>query len=199
MVGFEYPTTLHFRRHGPQGYKDYESYRDWLRDEFIFRCAYCLHRERWNLGGAAFHIDHFTPVMADPAGKCAYSNLVYACARCNEAKRAILGVPDPCQVAFRDCLRILDDGRVEALNDQGKKLKLVLRLDSEKNVGDRSRWKRTLEFLRSNNAALYREYMGFPADLPDLRNKRVRKNTRPDGAANCYFVLRERRELPEVY
>jgi len=72
-------------------------------------------------------------------------------------------------------------------------------LDSEKNVRDRSRWMRTLEFLRASNAALYQEYMGFPVDLPDLRRKQVPENTKPDGAANCYFVLRERGELPPIY
>jgi hypothetical protein len=199
MIGFEYSTTPHVRRHGPAGYEDYNSYRQWLRDEFIFRCVYCLHREQWNLGGATFHIDHFVPVAADPAGKLEYSNLVYACTRCNEAKRAVLGVPDPCQVAFNDCIRILDDGRIEPLSDQGKKLMLVLRLGSEKNVRDRSRWMRTLEFLRTSNAALYQEYMGFPADLPDLRKKQVPENMKPDGVSNCYFVLRERGELPAMY
>jgi hypothetical protein len=199
MIGFEYSTTAHVRRHGPAGYEGYDSYRDWLRDEFVFRCVYCLHREQWDHGGATFHIDHFVPVVADATGKCEYSNLVYACARCNEAKRAVLDLPDPCRIAFHDCLRILDDGRIEALNDEGKKLKLVLLLDTDKNVRDRSRWMRTLESLRANNAALYREYMGFPIDLPDLRKKRVPENTKPDGAANCYFVFRERGELPAMY
>jgi hypothetical protein len=163
------------------------------------RCVYCLHREQWDHGGATFHIDHFVPVTADPVGKFEYSNLLYACARCNEAKGAILSLPDPCQIAFHDCLRITDDGRIEALNDEGKRLKLVLRLDSEKNVRDRSRWMRNLEFLRANDAALYQEYMGFPVDVPDLRKKRVPENTQPEGALKCYFVLRERGELPATY
>jgi HNH endonuclease len=199
MIGFEYATTPHARRHGPAGYEDYNSYRDWFRDEFIFRCVYCLYREQWNYRGAAFHVDHFVPVVADPTGEFEYSNLLYACARCNEAKRAVLGLPDPCEIAFHDCLRIMADGRIEALNNEGKKLNLVLRLDSEKSVRNRSLWIRTLEFLRTTNTALYQEYMGFPADLPDLRKKRVRQNTKPDGAANCYFVLRERGELQAIY
>ncbi len=57
----------------------------------------------------------------------------------------------------------------------------------------------SLEHLRITNAALYEEYMGFPSDLPDLRKKREPKNTKPDGALNCYFVLRERGELPVMY
>ncbi len=199
MIGFEYPATVHIRRHGPTGYKDYNSYRDWLRDEFQFRCVYCLHREQWDHGGVRFHIDHFVPVAANPEKDCEYSNLLYACARCNEAKRAVLGLPDPCKIAFHRCLRILDDGRVEPLNDEGKKLKLVLRLDSDRLVQYRSRWMRNLELLRTTDVALYCEHMGFPADLPDLRRKRVPANAKPDGVANCYFVLRERGELPSIY
>jgi hypothetical protein len=40
MQGFEYPLMPHVRRHGPAGYDDYASYRDWLRDEFTFRCVF---------------------------------------------------------------------------------------------------------------------------------------------------------------
>jgi HNH endonuclease len=199
MVGFEYPTDPHARRHGPEGYEDYNSYRDWLRDEFTFRCVYCLHREQWYGRGATFHIDHSTPVTKDLGGKCDYANLLYACATCNEAKKAILGVPDPCKVAFRDCLRIMADGRVEALNDDGEKLRQVLRLDSERNVRSRSRWMRDLETLRRANPGLYQEFMGFPDDLPDLRKKHVSNNTKPEGATNCYFALRERGLLPAMY
>lgn len=199
MVGFEYPDLPHYRRHAPAGYEDYSSYRDWLRDEFTFRCVYCLHRERWLGGGPTFHIDHFVPATAEPSGRCEYSNLLYACARCNEAKRAVLGLPDPCQIAFRDCLRVTDDGRIEALNDQGRKLKLVLRLDSDKVVSHRARWMRTLDFLSTNNKGLYQEFMVFPDDLPDLRSKQAPENTKPGSAINCYFALRERGELPPTY
>jgi hypothetical protein len=199
MTGFEYPTSAHARRHGPAGYRDYSSYRDWLRDEFTFRCVYCLHREQWDNRGGAFHVEHFVPASVDPDGKCEYSNLLYACAQCNEAKQAILGLPNPCHAAFNDCLRVMADGRIDALNSDGEKLKLVLRLDSEKNVSVRYRWMRTLEAIRAKDPDLYQEYMGFPEDLPDLRTKRVPENTRPDGVVNCYLALRERGELPVTY
>ncbi len=199
MIGFVYPTSPHVRRHGPGGYKDYGSYRDWLRDEFTFRCVYCLHREQWYSRSATFHIDHFVPVSVDPQGKCEYSNLLYACATCNEAKQDILGVPDPCKVPFHQCLRITPEGRVVALNDDGEKLKQVLLLDSDSNVRYRSLLMRTFDALQKADADLYREYMGFPEDLPDLRAKRVPGNTKPDGAVNCYFVLRERGTLPATY
>ena len=199
MVGFEYPTQPHTRRHGPGGYKDYESFRDWLRDEFTFRCVYCLHREQWYGRGVTFHIDHSNPVTVDEQGECEYSNLLYACATCNEAKKAILDVPNPCEVAFLDCLRIMPDGRVKALNRNGRKLEHALRLNNASNLQQRSRWMRNLKTLKTNNPKLYKEYMGFPKDLPDLRKKRVPSNTKPDGAESCYFALRERHELPDTY
>ncbi len=59
---FVYPDTPHVRMHGPRGYEAYQSYKDWLRDEFTFRCVYCLERERWYPNGhAAFGVDHVKP------------------------------------------------------------------------------------------------------------------------------------------
>jgi hypothetical protein len=58
---------------------------------------------------------------------------------------------------------------------------------------------RTLQALSATDLVLYREYMTFPVDLPDLRKKRVPNNTKPEGAENCYFALRERGELPTKY
>lgn len=45
---FIYPAVPHVRRHGPMGYADVTSFRPWLRDEFSFRCVYCLLREQWD-------------------------------------------------------------------------------------------------------------------------------------------------------
>lgn len=199
MQGFEYPTQPHIRRHGPDGYQDYESYRDWLRDEFTFRCVYCLHREQWYGRETTFNIEHFTPVVLNPQRRLEYANLLYACATCNNAKRGILGVPDPCSVAFADCVSIREDGQIETLNEAGESLVKKLRLNSMKNVEYRSRWMRVLATLQLHNPALYREYMAFPDELPDLRTKRVPLNSRPESAGNCYCALKERGELPPLY
>lgn len=199
MNGFEYPNQPHVRRHGPAGYSDYESYRDWLRDEFLFRCVYCLHREKWYNRSAAFHIDHFIPVVSDAGAICEYTNLLYACAACNEAKNAILGLPDPCKVAFGDCLRVKADGQVQSLNKHGEKLLQILRLNSPKNVEYRSRLMRMFDALQKSAPELYQEWMSFPNDLPDLRTKRVPSNTRPEGTLECHFVLRESGLLPSTY
>jgi hypothetical protein len=91
------------------------------------------------------------------------------------------------------------DGRVQALNANGEKLERVLGLNRPRNLQTRSRWMRTLEALKMNAPDLYREYMAFPDELPDLRKKHVPSNSKPEGAENCYFVLRERGELPQTY
>ena len=201
MQGFEYPTSPHIRRHGPGGYQDYESYRDWLRDEFMFRCVYCLHREQWYDRGATFHIDHFFPVAVDPNGNLVYINLLYACATCNNAKRDLLGIPNPCNIAFADCVRIKETSEVDALNVAGESLVKKLRLNSVKNVQYRFRWMRMLATLQTSNPELYREFMAFPDELPDLRvkAKRVPLNSKSGSAVDCCFALRERGELPAIY
>jgi HNH endonuclease len=199
ITGFEYPPGCHTRRHGPDGYNSYESYRDWLRDEFLFRCVYCLHREVWYGRSTVFHIEHSRPASSGPKSKCNYENLLYACGTCNEAKRAILGVPDPCSVAFRDCLSMLPDGHVAALNKYGQKLILTLQLDNKENVEWRGRWIRILNRLKTDDPALYRECMSFPQNLPDLRTKKAPRNTKPMSVENCFFVQREKGVLPETY
>jgi hypothetical protein len=45
---FAYPAVGHMRRHASAGYKDYRDFKPWLRDEFEFRCVYCLQREMWS-------------------------------------------------------------------------------------------------------------------------------------------------------
>ena len=77
---FAYPRTVHVRRHGPNGYLDYADFKPWLRDEFQFRCVYCLCRERWFPdGNEAFSIDHLQPKSVASTLVCNYDNLVYAC------------------------------------------------------------------------------------------------------------------------
>jgi hypothetical protein len=144
-------------------------------------------------------LDHFVPVSSDGSGVCDYANLLYACAACNESKNAILGLPDPCQIAFGNCLTITPDGHVVSLNQHGEKLRQTLLLDSPKNVERRSRLMSVLGALRNGSPDLYMEMMSFPNDLPDLRRKHPPSNTKPQGALSCFFVLREKAQLPLAY
>jgi len=201
VVGHEYPPGLVERKHGPAGYRTYASYLDWLRDEFVFRCVYCLHREQWYGRATSFAIDHLVPVSERTERENDYFNLVYSCSTCNSAKNDILDLPDPSVVSYRDCLRAELDGRVLALNDEGKKLCGALRMNSDSNIAYRHRWIRILTALKSTHPQDFTSLMGFPADLPDLRppKRRVPSNSIPDGALNCFFVQREFGTLPKAY
>ncbi|MCI0460791.1 MAG: HNH endonuclease [Gemmataceae bacterium] len=103
---FAYPSEPHQRKHGPEGYKHYEEYKPWLRDDFTFRCVYCLERELWYPDRAAsFSVDHVEPQTEAPHRVCDYTNLVYACTRCNSFKRQVR-VIDPTVVALGKHLRV---------------------------------------------------------------------------------------------
>jgi hypothetical protein len=45
---------------------DYESYRPWLRDEFAFRCVYCLTRETWGPLTGVYELDQFVAAAIQP-------------------------------------------------------------------------------------------------------------------------------------
>ncbi len=199
ITAFDYPAQKHVRRHGPVGYSDYASYRDWLRDEFSFRCAFCLQREQWVRVGGTFHIDHFIPQAVDPSLKCEYDNLLYVCATCN-AKKSDLAVPDPCKVAYGECIRVLPTGEIESLNDTGELLIDLLRLDDAPVTAYRRRWLETWQaLLNSGNHAAYNEWMRYPDDLPDLDRKQEKQNRRPNGIAESAFERQRRGELPSSY
>ena len=89
--------------------------------------------------------------------------------------------------------------RVRALNPAGEKLRQALRLDSSANVQYRAQLIRLIALLKSADPEGYRQFMGFPDNLPDLRTKRVPRNTKPEGVLDCYFALQERGDLPITY
>src|SRR4051812_6611871 len=118
---FAYPTRPHVRRHGPEGYSEYRYYRNWLRDEFSFRCVYCLRRETWFMLSRDHEIDHFLPRADRPDVERDYDNLVLACRQCNGTKAAKY-LPAPESVAYGDCLSVDALGQIHAKNRHGEKL-----------------------------------------------------------------------------
>jgi hypothetical protein len=82
-----YPAEPHCRKHGPCGYNDYESYRDWLRDEFSYRCVFSLMRETWPQ--VRFHIDHLISQKERPDLVCDYDNLILLEGRLNIRKEGL--------------------------------------------------------------------------------------------------------------
>ncbi len=199
MTAFLHPSQPHVRRHGPQGYADVESYRPWLRDEFAFRCVYCLFREQWGRVIGTFDIEHFLPVSLYPEQERTYDNLFYACATCNAVKGKSV-VPDPTAVLVASDVWVTEDGVIHADAPDAARLIELLGLDSPQSTEFRLLWIGIVALAERYDPSLYRRLMGFPDDLPDL--KRLRPpggNTRPDGVRTSYFVKRKDGLLPVTY
>lgn len=194
---FAYPTEPHCRRHGPGGYTDYQSYRPWLEDNFIFRCVYCLKRMVW-APTDVWSVDHIIPQDEAKDLACVYDNLVLACQCCNRMK-SNQRAPDPCLVAYGQFLRVSSDGAIIALNKVGARLLRALRLNEPRYQQWRCRRMRELRALALCDPEGYEQVMGFPTTLPDLSKRRVASNTRPEGIRNSWLAKRLRGELPKVY
>jgi hypothetical protein len=128
---FDYPEPREQRRHGPAGYTEYKYYRPWLRDEFDFRCVYCLKRETWGQVTFDFELDHFKPQSLDPQLSLDYMNLVYACRRCNAIKRDQT-VADPLLLLRRSRVATLIDGSLRPHDIETQRLIRQLDLNSPK-------------------------------------------------------------------
>jgi hypothetical protein len=199
---YEYPSVPHERIHGPAGYPSYGKYKPWLRDEFSFRCVYCLARETWLAGHDYFGVDHVLPKSAHPDLECEYGNLVYCCNRCNSAKR-MDSVLDPCRVAFSAHVRVEDDGQVSWLTTEGQKLVQKLKLNNRAHVRFRRGLiacvRRAMEKPDGSGLRAVRDLMGYPDDLPDLSALETPNNAKPEGIANSHLERKKRGELPEAY
>ena len=194
---FAYPTEPHCRRHGPGGYINYQSYRPWLEDEFVFRCIYCLKRMVW-APTDVWSVDHIIPQNKAKALACVYDNLVLACQCCNRMK-SNQRVPDPGLVVYGQCLRVSCDGAIVPLNRVGSRLLRALRLNEPRYQRWRSQRMRELRALARCDPEGYEQVMGFPTNLPDLSVLRVESNSRPEGIKDSWLAKRRRGELPKVY
>jgi HNH endonuclease len=171
---FAYPKEAHARRHAPAGYKNYSDYKPWLRDDFAFRCVYCLQREMWSRErNAVFSVDHVVPRSVNPGLVCDYGNLVYACLRCNSARQDV-AVLDPTREGMARHLRVEEDGTVTGLTEDGAVLVELLHLNAVSALQERRRVLRLLfrrvrypddEGVKADFLATF----GYPEDLPDLR------------------------------
>ena len=195
---FNYPETRTKRIHGPVGYSSYESFRPWLRDEFTFRCVYCLKRETWGQVTGDFELDHFHPQSFAAERSLDYFNLVYACRRCNLVKLA-QRVEDPLTVLSSDGVTTLPDGTLTS--DRRDAIRLIRQLDlNSPNLRQwRVTWMRIVDLARERDEALYRRLTAFPDDLPNLHRLRPPGNSRPEGVENSWYARRERGQLPDSY
>jgi hypothetical protein len=199
MEPFDYPLASHQRRHGPRGYSQPESYQPWLRDEFSFRCVYCLIREQWGRVTGEFDVEHFRPQAIYPELATVYDNLLYACGRCNGAKGDRV-VPDPCEALTANQVRLLPDGSFEGRSSEALSLIAKLGLNSPQMKRWRLIWIRNVQLARENDDQQYDRLMQYPDELPDLSRLRPPGgNTRPGGIVQSCLSQRERGELPGTY
>lgn len=198
---FAFPVGAHIRRHGPAGWSDYRRYRPWLRDEFSFRCVYCLNRERWMDTRRGYQVDHFVPQKIRPDLRADYDNLLYLCAACNNLKGASL-LLDPCVLALNECLYFHDNGTVEAImphEEEGQRLIDILELDQPQLVEYRRCKIGAIRSHAIHDPDLFLHEMGYPNDLPDLTSDVPPRNLRPHGISESCRSLLDSGYLPAVY
>jgi hypothetical protein len=201
----EYPAERHERRHWPLGYADYKSFKPWLRDEFVFRCVYCLWRERWCADGdGSFGVDHVRSRSAYPEQICDYGNVVYACCRCNSLKQDTPFPLDPCDEGWGNHLRAGAGGTVLAITSLGQRAIEICRLNRPALVEARRRMLQVLQTLAASRTveaqSLLRDFLAFPANLPVLSELRPPGgNSRPEGVAASHYERRKRGKLQETY
>jgi hypothetical protein len=198
VFAFQYPAKGLNRIHGPRGYKSYKRYRPWLRDEFAFRCVYCLVREQWIGGTKYFDLDHVVPRKSAPERNTKYDNLVYACRHCNVLKSGV-SVPDPLGITAQD-LRVHPDGKIEPLSPKAKELVEKLQLNVPERVEYRLVCMRNSNLARKHDSQHFQILMGYPAKLPNLALLRPPDgNSRPEGLSASHFARKVRGELPRTY
>lgn len=202
---YVYPSVPHTRIHGPTGYSDPSTYKDWLRDEFQFRCVYCLARETWSQSGDyEFGVEHILPKSLPEYEHlaCVYTNLLYACNRCNNVKgtRILL---DPCRESFSKHMYVESTGEIKWFTSEGQKIVRMLKV----NDAARIRFRRNLIALYASliekpdceAAKLIRGYRAYPVELPDLSKKINPGNSKPGGIAMSHFERKKRGELDDIY
>ncbi len=195
---FAYPPARETRLHGPDGYDSYESYRPWLRDEFLFRCVYCLKRETWGHATGEYDLDHFNPRSVMPEHRVDYLNLVYSCRRCNIVKRD-QRIDDPVVVLTGETVTVLPDGTLASGDPQSWRLIRQLDLNSPAARKWRVMWMRLTALARERDPDLYRLLVGYPESLPDLGRLRPPVNRKPEGVHFSCLARRQRGELPAEY
>jgi hypothetical protein len=170
-----------------------------LRDEFSFRCVYCLVRETWTRHLSAFNIDHFQPTVLRPDLELKYENLLYSCGTCNLIK-GNRSVPDPLKVLLNGEVHVSPDGMLVAGTPGAARLIDLLDLNGDSLVEFRELVMDIVRLAAACDPELLRRFMGHPSDLPDLATLRPPGgNSMPEGVGMSHFQRRADGSLPETY
>ena len=162
---FEYPDRPHGRRHGPSGYAGTAGYRPWLRDEFAFRCVYCLRREAMGQEFGEYAVDHFLPVAHRPDLATDYGNLLYVCVRCNLQKSERF-VADPLAFPLSGEVSLSSDGELQARTRESRQIIRALRLNSTSMIAFRRLCMDILELSREHAPRFSIAFWSFQTTSP---------------------------------
>ncbi len=108
-------------------------------------------------------------------------------------------VPDPTSLDLSKCLAVRNDGLLVALNDDGRLIAEILRLDNDERRKFRRLIISTILSLARHDPATMIMWMCYPDDIPDLNKLRPPSNSKPRGIDNSAYARRERGELPPTY
>lgn len=117
------PETPIDLKHSPPKYESefgYQNFRNCLRWDFGFTCAFCLLHESDFMplgteGSGIMQIEHWIPKSAQPDQKNEFDNCRYICKFCNQSRGAKAvhadegKLLDPCEVIWRDHFHLSDD------------------------------------------------------------------------------------------
>lgn len=173
------------RRQAPPTNSRYQSYKQYLRIDFLWRCCYCCIRETEYGGSRHFAVDHFQPKSDVPSLLSVYTNLYYACDSCNGYKSAHWPMQWELDLGFRffdacvdwakDHFSLQNDGKLLTKSKCGEYTVLRVRLNRKPLVDLRQKRQ---EFIRKYRSFLSRrrelskalEVAAQPdaVDIPDL-------------------------------
>ncbi len=128
------------RRNITQAVTSHGDHKPELKIDFVSRCGYCNSHDVWKR--TYYEVDHFIPeAILTIKATTDYSNLVYSCRSCNNAKRKKWptndqnipnknneGFIDPCDDDYNNQFTRLDSGAIIHSTDLGKWMYFALKL-----------------------------------------------------------------------
>ena len=135
------------RRKESRETNQYQDHKDDLKEDFNHRCGYCDAPDKWR--DTYYEIDHFVPkTFLKTIGIAEYSNLVYSCRYCNNAKSNTWptgnekvhndgeqGFIDPCNHTYDKCFERDENGFIRPRgNELSRYIYKALRLDHRRHA-----------------------------------------------------------------
>lgn len=160
MNPFKYPIEKHSRTQRPRRFKNYKTYKKFLRVEFSRKCVYCRQPDS-SAPNLNFGVDHYKPSSRPEfAGlKYEYTNLYYCCGSCNSHKNSYwpedetagMYVVNPCDFRMAEHM-VFDNsnGSVVGRSDYGRFTIELLQLDNAELIAYRRNLLLTMSVLDEN-------------------------------------------------